>query len=341
MTDTCEHDFDVRLLDLHLGHLSLAEQQELRRRIADDPRLAAQNEALTGVFVALRCVPDERAPRDLAARVSARVRQAGAAPRVVRPADRLTAALERRPERVLRLGNLRDVVAVAAMIVLAVGLGMPSLMHMRERQQRLGCSWNLAQLGRGVQQYASTFNASLPFAGWSRATNSWAPSLDPQIATVPNRRHMYPLLRQAFVIDPRLFICPGQRGVPMPVDAIQGHDDFLEGRNVSYAYQNMSGARPSTDGHAGLAILADENPLFDEGLPLLDPARLRWADPAAANSRSHGGAGQNVLTLDGRVRWTTTPLAGVDGDNIWMLIGVTDYTGHEGPLAATDSHLLK
>jgi hypothetical protein len=341
MTNTPQQDFDSRLLDLHLGHLSVAEQQELRRRIADDPRLAAQNEALASVFAALRCVPDERAPHGLAEQVCTRVRQAGPAPRIVRPADKLTASLERQPERVLRLSNLRDIVAVAAMIVLAVGLGVPSLMHMRERQQRLGCSWNLAQLGRGVQQYASTFNASLPFAGWSQATNSWAPSTDQHIATVPNRRHMYPLLRQAFVIDPRLFICPAQRGVPMPVDAIQRHNDFLEGRNVNYAYQNMSGVRPSANGNAGLPILSDENPLFDEGLPLFDAARLRLTDPAAANSRSHGGAGQNVLTIDGRVQWTTTPLTGVNGDNIWTLINITDYTGQEGPTAATDSHLLK
>ncbi len=64
-------------------------------------------------------------------------------------------------------------------------------------------------------------------------------------------------------------------------------------------------------------------------------------NPGASNSRAHGGAGQNILTLRGEVKWTTTPLAGIDDDSIWTLNGVTEYTGQEGPTCATDSHLLK
>ncbi len=340
MSVSREHDFDSRLLDLHLGHLSTAEQAEFRRLISDDPALAAQDRALTTVFHALQSVQDEAMPADLSARVAARVRAAGPSPRVVRPADELTEAVERSGRRIIRLGNLRDIVAVAAMIVLAVGVGVPSLMHMRERQQRMGCSWNLAQIGRGIQQYASTFNASLPFAGWD-GQSSWQPSSDPSIVTVPNRRHVYPLLRQAYVADPRLFVCPSHGGVPMPQEAIAQHNDFLEGRNMSYAYQNMAGVRPSANDDPRLPIMADENPLFDNGLPLFDARRLSWRQPEQANSRAHGGAGQNLLTLDGRVMWVTTPFSGVDGDNIWILVNVNDYTGREGPLSSTDSHLLK
>jgi hypothetical protein len=340
MPSSGELGFDPRLLDLHLGHLSTAEQENVRRELAADPTLAAQNEALTTVFAALRADQGRCAPAGLAGRVLDRVRQAGPPPRVVRPSDEWTEAAERTNGRVLRLGNLRDLVAVAALIVLAIGVGVPSLMHMRERGERLGCSWNLAQLGRGVQQYASTFNASLPFAGWSRDA-SWKPTSEPGVVTVPNRRHLYPLLVQAFVLDPRLFVCPSQRGAPMPRDAIRLHNDFLDARNVSYPYQNMAGVRPSARDDPRLPILADENPLFDDGVPLVDLRRLPWTDVARINSRAHGGAGQNVLTLDGHVLWTTTPFSGVDQDNIWTLNGVTEYTGREGPRAATDSHLLK
>ena len=340
MSSTYEHGFDARLLDLHLGHLSTSEQAELRRRIADDPGLGAQNEALATVFAALRAVQDEPVPATLLQRVTASVRNAGPAPRVVRPTDELTVATERTNGRIIRLGNVRDLAAVAALIVLAVGVGVPSLMHMRERHDRLGCSWNLAQLGRGVQQYAATFNASLPFVGWGQH-QSWQPSNEPGVVMVPNRRHVYPLLLQAYILDPRLFVCPSSRGVPMPREAVRQRDDFLESRNLSYAYQNMAGVRASANDDAGLSILADENPLFDGGVPLFDAQRLPWSDPGHVNSRAHGGAGQNILTLGGHVQWTTTPLSGVNGDNIWTLDGVTEYTGHEGPRAATDSHLLK
>jgi len=54
MPSSGELGFDPRLLDLHLGHLSTAEQENVRRELAVDPTLAAQNEALTTVFAALR-----------------------------------------------------------------------------------------------------------------------------------------------------------------------------------------------------------------------------------------------------------------------------------------------
>ena len=340
MSESNEHEFDPRLLDLHLGHLSEAEKVRLRTQIASDPRLAEQDETLRGALRLLAAATDEAAPSDLVARTMARVNAAGPVPRVIRPTDELTVALEQRPERVIRLGKLREIVAVAALIVLAVGVGVPSLRYMHERQQRMGCSWNLAQLGRGLQQYAGAYNASLPFVGWDDRS-TWQPTVAPGMVNVPNRRHVYPLLRRAYVTDPRVFVCPSQHDVPMPSDQVQARNDFLEDRNVSYAYQNMSGVRPSTNDDPGLPILADDNPLFSEGRPLFDLSRLKPGSPAESNSDAHGRAGQNVLTLDGHVIWTKTPKCGVNGDNIWILQKVVEYTGREGPEKSTDSHLLK
>jgi hypothetical protein len=99
--------------------------------------------------------------------------------------------------------------------------------------------------------------------------------------------------------------------------------------------------RPCVRDDPRLPILADENPLFADGVPLVDARRLIRMNPATANSHAHGGAGQNILTLRCEVKWTTTPLVGIDDDSIWTLSGVTDYTGREGPTCATDSHLLK
>jgi hypothetical protein len=144
-----------------------------------------------------------------------------------------------------------------------------------------------------------------------------------------------------FVADPRLFLCPSQKDVPMPAAEIARRDDFLEARNVSYSYSNMAGTRPSAKDNGELPILADDNPLFADGHPLVDVLRRRGGDPAEENSRAHGGAGQNLLTLSGHVKWATTPRAGLSGDNIWTLDKVERYTGREGPTSAMDSHLLK
>ena len=330
--------FSPDLLDLHLGRLSEVERVALQARIAADPQLAQQDEGLSTVFQALGNLRADPAPTDLKARISARVVAAASPPRIVRPADELTDTVADRDVRVLRLGNLREIVSVAAMIVLMVGFGVPSLLNMRERSQRMGCSSNLRMLGQGLQQYAGTFNASLPFAGWNSRT-IWRPSDDPSMEMRPNRQHVYPLLRCAYVQDPRVFVCPSRGGVPMPRDQVARFCDFLDSRNVSYAYFNMAGVRPSSQDNPNLPIMADDNPLFQGGVPLFE--RLGFGGRARGNSSAHGGAGQNILTLDGRVKWATTPCVGIDCDNIWTLDGVETYTGREGPASPTDAHLLK
>jgi hypothetical protein len=330
--------FDSELLDLHLGLLSEAQRRTWEQRIAADPHLAEQHAALGAVFAALRSSGPVQSPLGLAGRVMARVEQAGPPLQVLRPVDELTRVAERANGRVIRLGNLRDIVAVAAMIVLMVGVGVPGVLNMRERNQRMGCSQNLARLGQGLQQYATTYGSSFPFAGWaSRA--SWRPSSEPGVVMIPNHRHLYPLLRGAFVREPRMFVCPARSDVPMPLDQVRGRDDFLESRNISYAYQNMAGVRPSLGTNPALPLVGDDNPLFEDGVPLLD--RLGLSDPSGRNSPAHRGAGQNILLLDGHLEWSTNPYAGIDGDNIWTLQGVQSYTGREGPASSTDSQLLK
>jgi len=341
MSETPEKSFDPQLLELHLGRLSAEEQAKLRERIGTDEALAAENDALGQVFEALAMNRVQNAPNDLVGRTLTRVQLAGPSPRVVRASDESPAAAARETNTVIRLGsNLRDIIAVAAVIVLAIGIGVPGMLHMRDRSHRIGCSRNLTALGIGVQQYANAFNTSLPFAGWSQAS-SWQPSGDPGVNTVLNRRHVYPLLRMAYVADPRVFVCPAQDHIPMPADEVQRHHDFLEARNVSYAYQNMAGVRPSVNDDPRLPIMSDENPLFADGQPLFDARRLTRRDPAAANSHAHRGAGQNILTLGGNVIWADSPFSGIKDDNIWILHDITEYTGREGPISATDSHLLK
>jgi len=338
---TNENEFDARLLDLHLERLPDEEQAELRQRIQSDPALSLQHEALAEMFTALRVERDDEPPlpAGLAERISARVAAAGASPRIVSSPRRDMAKLAELadPGGIIRMRGFRDIAAVAAMIVLAVGLGVPSLLHVRERAQRTMCTQNLASIGTGLQSYALANSYSLPFAGWG-SDNTWRPTEDPTLKVLPNRRHVYPLVRAGHV-PTSIFICPSTRGLPMAEDQARVRDDFIESRNLSYAYQNMAGKRPSMQDSPDLPILGDDNPLFDNGWPLFDSLGL--TDPAEANSRAHGGAGQNILTIRGSVRWMTSPAVGIDNDNIWTLENVDEYTGREGPQSTDDAHLLK
>lgn len=328
--------FDPRLLELHLGQLDASLADALRLEIDRDANLQVQHRMLADAFAALG---RERAagvtPCDgLCQRICAAVRAAPSPLQLHQSAALLESAAG---GAALRFHSLREIVAVAAMIVLAVGVGIPGLLHMRERNQRIGCSWNLAQVGRGMQAYAGANQDHLPTVGWTTAS-SWRPSSDAASVLVPNRRHLFPLVRSSFVA-PGLFVCPATNDVPMQASDVAMHDDFLESRNVSYANQNMAGVQPSAAAPSELPILGDDNPLFRGGVPLLD--QLVGRGPDEVNSAAHARRGQNVLTLDGRVKWLTAPTGGIAGDNIWTLDGVQIYTGREGPLRVTDSHLLK
>ncbi len=323
------------LIDLHLGRLEPDMRAELLARLDADPDLRREHETLTELFAALASFDAPAPPADLPRRICARIDAARATQQILAQQQQVSRAAG-------RLLSLRDLLAVAAVLVMMIGIGVPGLLQMKQRARRVACSWNLGQIGRGVQAYAATFAESLPFAGWDvRAT--WSPTNQQQMHLIPNRRHLYPLLRRRYVPSAAVFICPGAGGVPMPAALIPRRDDFLESRNISYAGQNMAGVRPSLRSAPDMPIVGDDNPIFADGIPLLDVAarRLGLRNPARLNSRAHGGSGQNILTISGVVRWVTTPDAGLGGDNIWTLQGVRRYTGREGPQKATDTHLLK
>lgn len=346
---TEDRELDPTLIDLYLVRCAAGEVGaaiDARQRQA--PQLSRDGEILAEAFSALDELAHLAPPAGLEERVRARVAAAALEPRAARPRfarvpggplRRARAADPRDGVSLLRLQSFRDFLAVAALIVFAVGVGVPSLLHVRDRNRRIVCASNLARLGQAVQAYASIYHDSLPFVGWS-GRSTWRPTADPNFDVLPNRRHVFPLL-SAGMLPTSAFVCPGSNGVAMPATLVGVSRDFADPRNVSYAYQNMAGVRPSLRSDPETAILGDDNPLFEDGVPLIDALRQGVRDPALANSRSHRGAGQNILTLDGRSLWATSPLAGVGGDNIWTLDRVRDYTGREGPQSLTDSHLIK
>jgi type II secretory pathway pseudopilin PulG len=332
--ETGDHDpqYDTRIFDFHLRGGQSLERRLIQERIAENEQLHAQFGELCTVIDALSKCPAHSAPADLHDKVKARLAQT--APLQIKQ-PRISAAIADEP-RILRLQSWRELTAVAAMIVIAVGMGVPSLLQMRERGQRVACSNNLAHIGAALQAY-SAVAASLPFAGWS-GQDSWLSGGASPANTVPNRRHLYPLVAGHYVNAAEL-ICPSGTDVAMTDHQVASCSDFVESRNVSYAYQNMSGVRPDPHGPGDMPIMGDNNPLFSGSTPVL--SRLGISHESESNSPAHHGQGQNLLTLDGHVIWTTTPDCGVQRDNIWTLQGVDSYTGREGPTTATDTQLLK
>lgn len=302
---------------------------------------------LTSALDALDLLRDEPVPAGLALRVNAHVQQSrreSEPRRTPHHADWPTDDSERMPKlpwwTVLQLRGARDAIAVAAVVVLMISLGAPSVLSIRDRSSRVACSQNLASIGAGVAQYSTQHAGSLPFGGWT-SNNRWldADSSSSFAASQPNRRHVEQLLTGSYVV-PSALICPSQPHIALSITDQQGNTFKLGPSNLSYSYQNMSGARPTIDQQPDLPIFADENPLFTTGLQRLDLRQL-GRDAARQNSPAHRSSGQNILTAAGQVRWSTTPNAGIDSDNIWTLDRIDEYTGVEGPREASDAHLIK
>lgn len=322
------------LISSHLDDLAAPDPTTRERPEQVDEASSAEQAAWVHALQAL--ASERRAPR---------LAPPGLARRAASVVGRLRAAEEQSGQRetndrprIIPFGHIRDVIAVAAMITLAIGVGVPGLLSVQERHRRVMCSTNLMNVGRGIQSYAQVHADSLPFVGFdSRA--SWLPTDEPGRRTVPNRSHLAPLV-SAQLVDAPCFLCPSGACQSDETARVAARNGFGDANGVSYAYQNQAAVRPTMRDHAALVIMSDDNPLFDRGMPLIEYLR-QGRDAANRNSWAHGGRGQNVLTLSGGVQWARSPNVGVNGDNIWTLQHVDAYTGREGPQSTRDAQLLR
>jgi hypothetical protein len=319
-----ENDPSDHLLEWHLDLLDGDAARWIESELQRDAKLREQSQKLENVLRPLDHWSVHHEPPNLAENILSSVRQAR--------------THEDRTERRGRvfafpLFRIRDLGAVAACIALLMGVFVPGASALRSRSQRILCASNMHSIGQGLSQYQASFAGSLPFAGFA-ADSAWLPGSDPTCFS-SNSRHVFLLYKHGFVAKPNVFLCPSNKNAaPMKVAALGGCDDFNEGNNISYDSHNLAGATPNLRPLATIAYLADPNPLFIGGRFNDD------IDPQIANSPAHGGRGQTVLLLDGRVEYMRTPVYGDHKDNVWTIEGVRHYKGIETPTRLNDSFLV-
>jgi hypothetical protein len=125
------------------------------------------------------------------------------------------------------------------------------------------------------------------------------------------------LLRTESIPDVNLLRCPGVSR------SVRG--------GIGYSYAAPFGAtdefRLTDTMKSDFAIMADLNP----GVSTSVPYRASLLEYRAVNSRSHGGAGQNVLYSQGSVVWQVTPYAGMNNDQIYTTRGQSLPSGATQP----------
>ncbi len=247
------------------------------------------------------------------------------------------------PPRTIGVG-WRQLLTAAAVFLLGVSLLMPVLDRTRAEGQRAACAANLATAGMGFNAYAADHDGALP-RGPARPGDPWTlvgqPSaVSPEGYYQSNSAHLYLLIRLGYVSPDELACASNDAaGAASTSPVALGRLDWSSPAAVSYSYQNQYTPRPiRVDLTPGsFAVLADKNPRF---VPV--SGRLAF-DPGTAPdapTRLHRGEGQNVLHLDGHVRFTAQARNGDDG--LWTLQGHPRlYQGDEHPaVAGTDSFLV-
>lgn len=342
---------DDLLLDLHLDRLDDAERNRLTGRLACDERLAARCHALGRVLRPLDAYGAVPVPATLADRIIA---ASGAASRALsegrneastgpnhhdgrddpppRPV-RMSACAEPGAAGGGRRLTLRDLAALAACIVMILFIVIPGAARLREEGRRTSCGDNFGAIYRAVTAYGQTFDDNLPQAEFIKG-GSWLYSGPSDAPRASNSRHAFLLTKLGFAPDPSAFVCPSSLTAPPEAlrdltDAV----DFPGPGHCTYDTLNMNGPTPRLSADNAITYASDPNPLFVDGY--YNPA----VNPNTTNTPLHKGEGQNVLSLDGQVRWVTSPFVN-RRDNMWLAGDRQVYRGTETQATPDDAFLV-
>lgn len=203
--------------------------------------------------------------------------------------------------------RLSDLIAAAAVLLLASAVLFPTLGAFRSERLQTACLVNGQRAAQAFGLYAGDYRESLPMAtagfGGGR---SWM-----QVGTSPDRSNsanLFTLVRTGHT-GLETLACPGNDRAPTRLIAPDATDwNSLD--EVSYSYRIMTPTHARVHALPARAVLmADRSPV------VLKVARGEPVSPEA-RSPNHSHRGQHLLRLDGTVAWAEEPV--VEGDNIWL-----------------------
>lgn len=319
------------LIDYCTGNCSAEEARAVQQRLENDEEFRRLHGDIQATAASIRMMPEPDAPQDLVERTLSRVRQH----------QQTQALLAReqldRPAVFRPSFSMRELATVAAAIILMAVVFVPSLRELRRQSLQVQCRSNAGQIGYAINSYALSNDNVLPAAD-AAASQRWL--VGPSEPAASNSSGLFKLVKQEYV-NPEVFQCPA---CPAPADrgfVVQaGMTDFPAGRYISYSYQHTLGPGRAIRLDPKLENVADSMAIFADATPLFKNGRFIPARVNSNASDNHGGAGQNVLYLDGHVTWQDNARVGVHNDNIYLANGIIQYRGDEAPASETDSFLL-
>jgi hypothetical protein len=245
------------------------------------------------------------------------------------------------PVRIGFWGNLVEMAAIAASIMLIVGILIPTMSFARQKHLQNKCSTQLGSFFRGLKSYISDHDDNLPSVATAAGAPWWKVGYQ-GTENQSNTRRIYLLVKESYV-DPEIFICPGNKiggNLKIEPSKIRDYKDFPDRRYVTYSFQISCKTAQGGKLLCRKVIMADLNPLFEELPNFESQLRIRLdKELLTINSNGHNRRGQNVLFGDGRVEFLKTRHTNDAHDDIFTLQDTDIYQGVEVPSCETDFFL--
>jgi len=330
------------LFDYSLGLTSQQETAEAELLITSNKEAAKIHSGIKSTLTPLDSLEPESCPDELVE--SAILRVSNLADSSRQQLRKLLATEQNKnvPTMIGLWRNWSEMAAVAAAILLIVGVLVPTLGIARQKYQQKQCQMRLGNIFKGLSSYISDHDGQTPTVATTMGAPWWKVG-DQGKENHSNTRHIYLLVKGGYV-ELSNFVCPGYKGekaVKLKNSQINRLKDFPSRRYVTYSFQIRCSRAESGKLLCRKVLMADWNPLFER---LLDdfsghlPLRLS-RELLTLNSKNHNRRGQNVLFGDGSVEFLKTRFIGISEDDIFTLQDTDIYQGCEVPSCETDFFL--
>jgi len=239
--------------------------------------------------------------------------------------------------------NVVEVAAIAAVVLVVVGVSLPSLSRMR---QRAVCKAHLMRIGQAIARYANDHDGALPSVVMTAGSPWWNVG-DQGEKNQSNTRHVWLLVKKGY-LDGKYFVCPGRKdakAVSYTPAQLAGYNDFPSRQHINYSFTFMSDKTGQSQKGRKSILLADLNPVFEK---LFDKGKCVCAPDKSTRifiegqlskimSANHAGRGQNILFGDGSSDFKKTRI--IFNDDIYMVRDAQSYSGCEVPCDDDDIFL--
>ena len=341
------------ILDFYFRCGSEERINQARDMIASDQRAAQLYARLERTLTQLDSVKYEPCPENLAEITIARLKLAASSQQArlesLLAAEQKKGELASSPTATARRSfwrNISEVAAVAAVILVVVGVYFPATSNMRQIALRNKCNAQMARVGAGIAGYANDNNGMLPSVKMTPGSAWWKVG-DQGKRNQSNTRPYWLLVRKGYVKNTD-FVCPGRKdakAVELDLAQVAEYNDFPSRQSVNYSFKFMYDRGAKQKRAERSVLLSDLNPVFEK----IFDSKGMWhksdeftrvvINEQLCNmlSTNHAGKGQNVLFGDGNSSFKKTRR--IFDDDIFTVKGMKIYFGREVPYDEDDIFL--